>query len=88
LEGIKRRGSRELFEKSGGATARNSAATGVDMRVALTYCLLKIPRNGRNPSSFLPSFSDEAAFILSNSGDGFKDVNRAGSARSRAIGAR
>jgi hypothetical protein len=54
------------------AAARNSAATGVDMRVTLTYCLLKIPRNGRNPSSFLPSFSDEADFIFSISGDGFR----------------
>jgi hypothetical protein len=47
-------------------------ATGVDMRVALTYCLLKVPRKSWNPSSFLPSISDEAAIALNTSGDGFE----------------
>src|ERR1700747_3147155 len=35
--------------------ARNSATAGVDMRVALTYCLLKISAKIGNPSSSLPS---------------------------------
>ena len=35
--------------------ARNGATAGVDMRVALTYCLLKIPAKIGNPSSSLPS---------------------------------
>ncbi len=34
------------------------------MRVTLTYCLLKIPAKIGNPSSFLPSNSDEAVIAL------------------------
>jgi hypothetical protein len=42
------------------------------MRVALTYCLLKIPANIGNPSSFLPSDSDEAVIALDIFVGGFK----------------
>jgi len=33
--------------------ARNSATAGVDMRVALTYCLLKIPAKNGESIEFL-----------------------------------
>jgi len=42
------------------------------MRVALTYCLLKIPAKTGNPSSFLPSDSDEAVIGLDIFIGGFK----------------
>ena len=42
------------------------------MRVALTYCLLKIPAKTGNPSSFLPSDSDEAVVGLDIFVGGFK----------------
>jgi len=56
----------------GSAAARNSATAGVDMRVALTYCLLKIPAKTGNPSSSLPSDSDEAVIALDIFVGGFK----------------
>jgi hypothetical protein len=58
--------------KSDGAAARNSTTAGVDMRLALTYCLLKIPAKTGNPSSFLPSDSDEAVVGLDIFVGGFK----------------
>ena len=42
------------------------------MRVGLTYCLLKIPAKIGNPSSSLPSNSDEAVIALDISVGGFK----------------
>jgi hypothetical protein len=42
------------------------------MRLALTYCLLKIPAKTGNPSSFLPSDSDEAVVGLDIFIGGFK----------------
>ncbi len=41
------------------------------MRVALTYCLLKIPTKIGNPSSSLPSNSDEAVIALDITVGGF-----------------
>jgi hypothetical protein len=45
---------------------------GVDMRVALPYCLLKVPLKSVDPSSPLPSISDPSRYRLDASGDGFE----------------
>ena len=51
--------SREGYEATGkshgtdSVAARNSTTAGVDMRVALTYCLLKIPAKNRESIEFL-----------------------------------
>ena len=51
--------SREEYEATGksngtgSVAARNSATAGVDMRVALTYCLLKIPAKNGESIEFL-----------------------------------
>jgi hypothetical protein len=51
--------SREEYEPTGkshgtgSVAARNSATAGVDMRVALTYCLLKIPAKSGESIEFL-----------------------------------
>ncbi len=42
------------------------------MRVTLTYCLLKIPAKIGNPSSSLPSNSDEAVIALDIAVGGFR----------------
>jgi hypothetical protein len=42
------------------------------MRVTLTYCLLKIPAKIGNPSSSLPSISDEAVIALDITVGGFR----------------
>jgi len=62
--------------KTEDVAARNSATAGVDMRVALTYCLLKIPAKIGNPSCSLPSKLDEAAITLDISVGGLKILER------------